>query len=434
METQSVLNRAAPRIPAEIAENVASSKAYSEWTQIHEDLAWLRREMPLGQAHPEGFDPFWVVTRHADIQEIGRQPQLFLNTRHRKVLINKKTEQALRAPAAPGAPAPVNSLVSMDAPEHGIFRRLTFGDFAPKGIKGLDEQIRRLARESVGEMLSHGSQCNFLDDVALRYPLRVILELLGLPRTDEDRMLRMTQEFFNPQDPDYSDAETAATRAGSAMSYEATARLSDFFNALTDDRRANPRDDVASIIANSQVNGELISHWDAASYYITITTAGHDTTSSSTAGAVWALAERPDVFAAVKANRDLIPGLVDEAIRWTSPVLHFMRTATQDYELSGQHIRAGDWLMLSFPSANRDEAVFDDPFVFRPDRKPNPHLAFGYGAHVCLGQHLAKMEMRIFFEEFFERVTALEIAGTPRRTISTFVGGVKSLPIRFTAA
>ena len=433
MQSQTVVTSEAPRIPDAIAENVASSKAYSEWSQIHDDLAWLRREMPLGKARPQGFDPFWVVTRHADIQEIGRQPQRFLNTPHRKVLINQTTARALTAPPAPGAPASVNSLVSMDAPEHGAFRRLTFGDFAPKGIKGLEDQIRRLARESVNEMLSHGSLCDFIDDVALRYPLRVILELLGLARSDEDRMLRMTQEFFNPQDPDYSDAETAATRAGSAMSYEAVARLRDFFDALTDDRRANPGDDVASVIANGRVNGELISHWDAASYYITITTAGHDTTSSSTAGAVWALAERPEIFAEVKADRSLIPGLVDEAIRWTSPILQFMRTATEDYELRGQQIRAGDWLMLSFPSANRDEAVFDDPFAFRPGRKPNPHLAFGYGAHVCLGQHLARMEMRIFFEEFFDRIESVELAGTPRRTISTFVGGVKSLPIHFTA-
>ncbi|WP_327754562.1 cytochrome P450 (plasmid) [Sphingobium sp. SJ10-10] len=432
MATQSQDIVGVPLIPASIAANVASPVAYGQWSQIHEDLAWLRREMPLGVAKVEDHDPFWVVTKHADIQEIGRQPDLFRNTRVRKVLLNQETDRMLSAPRPEDSPSAVNALVSMDAPEHGIFRRLTFADFAPKGIKGLDDQIRAIAREGIAQMIAHGENCEFVEDVALRYPLRVILELLGLPRTDEDRMLRMTQEFFSPQDPDFSDS--AAEKTGRAMSYDAAIALKDFFDALTESRRANPTGDVASIIANSTINGEPISHWDAASYYITILTAGHDTTSSSTAGAVWALAERPDVFAAVKNDRRLIPGLVDEAIRWTSPVIHFMRTATQDYILRGQKIRAGDWLFLSYPSANRDEDIFEAPFEFRPDRKPNSHLAFGYGAHVCLGQHLAKMEMRIFFEEFFEHVASLELRGSPTRTISRFVGGVKELPIRYRIA
>ncbi|MGE0830459.1 MAG: cytochrome P450, partial [Hyphomonadaceae bacterium] len=176
---------------------------------------------------------------------------------------------------------------------------------------------------------------------------------------------------------------------------------------------------------------QYMSHWDAASYYITVLTAGHDTTSSSTAGALWALAERPDEFARLKANQQFIPALVDEAIRWTTPLIHFMRTATADYELRGQTIRKGDWLMLAYPSGNRDEEVFADPFAFKFDRTPNPHVSFGYGAHICLGQHLARMEMRIFFEELLPRLKEVELSGKPARTRSNFVGGVKTVPISY---
>ncbi|HYG25578.1 MAG TPA: cytochrome P450, partial [Caulobacteraceae bacterium] len=167
------------------------------------------------------------------------------------------------------------------------------------------------------------------------------------------------------------------------------------------------------------------------SYYVIVATAGHDTTSSSTAGAVWGMCEHPGEFAKVKADPSLIPALVDEAIRWTTPVKHFMRSATEDTELRGRKIAKGDWLFLSYPSGNRDEEVFEEPDAFRVDRKPNRHLAFGYGAHLCLGQHLAKMEMRILFEELFKRLESLELAGEPRRAAAGFVGGPKALPIRY---
>jgi cytochrome P450 len=162
-----------------------------------------------------------------------------------------------------------------------------------------------------------------------------------------------------------------------------------------------------------------------------VATAGHDTTSSSTAGAIWALAEDPEQFARIKANPVLIPGLVDEAIRWMTPVKHFMRSATADTELGGRRIAKGDWLMLCYASANRDEEVFEDPFAFRCDRKPNRHIAFGYGAHLCLGQHLAKLEMRILFEELLPRLKSIALDGEVKMTQAYFVNGPKKLPIRF---
>ena len=199
----------------------------------------------------------------------------------------------------------------------------------------------------------------------------------------------------------------------------------------TESRRREPTGDLASTVANATINGKLISNWDATSYYITILTAGHDTTSSSLAGGIWQLADDPAQFAKVKADRSLIPGLVEEAIRWTTPINHFMRTAVQDCVLRGQQVRAGDWLMMSYLSGNRDEEVFADAGQFDVERKPNPQISFGFGAHVCLGQHLARMEMNLLFEELFNRVENIAIAGTPKRTNSVLVGGVKSVPVSF---
>jgi cytochrome P450 len=210
--------------------------------------------------------------------------------------------------------------------------------------------------------------------------------------------------------------------------------LMDFYNyfaKITAARRAEPRDDLANVIADGQIDGATISEFEALSYYVIVATAGHDTTSSTTAGAMWALCDSPEAFAKVKADPALIPGLVDEAVRWTTPVKHFMRSATADTELRGRSIRNGDWMMLCYASGNRDEEVFEDPFTFKPDRSPNRHVSFGYGAHLCLGQHLAKMEMRILFEELLPHLKSVELAGEPKLSEAVFVNGPKKLPIRF---
>ena len=192
------------------------------------------------------------------------------------------------------------------------------------------------------------------------------------------------------------------------------------------------RKSKGSVIANGRVGGELISHWDAMSQYVAIATAGHDMTSSSTAGGVGALAGDRALFAALRDDPSRIPASVEESIRWTSPLLSFMRAARQDYALRGQRIREGDWLMLSYASTNRDEAVFDEPFAFRADRSPNPQVGFGYGAHLCIGQHLARTEMRIFFKEFFRRVRTIDLDGDLERTRSINVSSIRRLPVRFT--
>ena len=212
----------------------------------------------------------------------------------------------------------------------------------------------------------------------------------------------------------------------------AVAQFEAYFAKLAAERRANPTDDVASVIANGEVDGEPLPDRDLAGYYIILAAAGHDTTSASIAGAMQALAQDPDQFAKVKADRDLLPGIVEEAIRWTTPVQHFMRTAAEDVEVGGQMIKKDDWMMLNYVSANHDPAQFDNPRQFDAARSPNRHAAFGAGAHQCLGLHLARLNMRILFDELLDRIETLELAGEPKRSKSTFVGGLKTLPIKYT--
>jgi cytochrome P450 len=243
-------------------------------------------------------------------------------------------------------------------------------------------------------------------------------------------MLQLTQELFGSADPELARDREAEFKEHQ-VNPQVVAEFMAFFRTLAEDRRKTPTQDLASVIANAVVDGQPISPMDMLGYFMVIFTAGHDTTSSSTAGALWALAANPGAFQKLKADLSLIPSLVDESIRWTTPVKTFMRTASKDTKLGERDISKGDWLMLCYASGNRDELVFDDPDVFRVDRQPNKHLAFGYGAHLCLGQHLAKMEMRILWEELIPRLTSLELAGEPAMSESFFVNGPKRLPVRF---
>ena len=412
-------------ISTPLANTIVDPFAYADGDRVDQAFAQLRRESPLAVAQPDGFDPFWVVTRHADILEVERQNDLFHNGDRSAVVTTIAADKKVREMMG-GSPHLVRSLVQMDNPDHMAYRRVTQGSFLPQNLRVLEARIRQIAKGFVDGMLAKGDQCDFARDVAFLYPLHVIMEVIGVPETDEPRMLKLTQELFGSADPELNRSGSAVgdTNTGVDTIQSVVMDFMTYFMAITEDRRANPRQDLASVIANGQVNGQPMGHLEAMSYYIIAATAGHDTTSSTTAGAMWALAENPDQWAKVKANPALINGLVEESIRWVTPVKHFMRTATADAELAGQKIAKGDWMFLSYPSGNRDEAVFEDPFSFKVDRTPNKHVAFGYGAHVCLGQHLARMEMRILWEELFARIDSVEMDGEPRRMA----------PIRFKAS
>ena len=428
------------RIPDEYAQTLVDPVAYADG-RVFGTYDWLRANQPLGRAEVAGVDPFWVVTRHADILEISRQNDLFLNGDKSPTLVSQEADARIREMMG-GSPHLLRTLIHMDAPDHPKYRALTQAWFMPQNLRSLEGRIREIARASVEKMAATGGRCDFVREVALHYPLHVVMEILGVPEADEPRMLTLTQELFGAADPELGRAARGETESipaaagaeGRRMDLGVITDFFNYFNALSADRRATPRKDLASVIANAQIDGRPISELEAMSYYIIVATAGHDTTSSSTAGAFWALAERPEELAKLKADPSLIPGLVDESIRWTTPVKTFMRTVAADTEIGGRAMSKGDWLMLCYASGNRDEQVFPDPHEFRVDRSPNKHLAFGYGAHLCLGQHLAKMEMRILWEELIPRLKSLELDGTPAMSQAVFVNGPKTLPVRFEMA
>lgn len=425
---------AAPQLPADVAKALTDPKAYGEWNGLHDKFAWARANAPLAVAEVPDYDPFWAVTRHADIMEVSRNNKIFASGVRQTTLTMKAIDALVRTQTPDGHL--IKSLVQMDAPDHMKYRLLTQTWFMPKNLRILEERIREIARETVEHMLSLGDECDFARDVALHYPLRVVMNILGVPREDEPRMLLLTQQLFGSTDPELNRdrAEITDPVAGLQMLNFVVADFENYFKDLTASRRQNPQEDVATVLANSTVNGAPIPDRELNGYYIIVATAGHDTTSASTAGAMMELARNPALFERFRSADVDKAGLIEEAVRWTTPVQHFMRSAVEDTELNGQKIKAGDWMMLCYASGNRDEAVFADPFTFNPDRAPNTQIGFGFGGHVCLGQHLARMEMRILMEELLPRLASVELTGDPARVESVFVGGLKRLPIRFKAA
>jgi len=409
---------------------LVSPETYGDENAIHAYLSDLRKSDPVHWTAPEGFRPFWSVTKYADILEIERQNDKFHNE-PRSTLMNIQTEHDLAAlwggpDPKTGRVSPFRTLVDMDDPDHRAYRGLAQAWFMPPNLKKLDARMSELAKRYVDLMMEKGPECDFAREIAVYYPLHVIMSILGVPESDEPLMLKLTQELFGGADPDMRrKGEEGTIGANTIMEFFA------YFNKMTAERRANPGEDLASVIANGKVKGCPLGDLETASYYIIVATAGHDTTSSTIAGGLRALIENPDQLAKLKANPDLLSSAIDEMIRWVTPVQHFFRTAIEDYELRGRKIEKGQALQMLYISGNRDEDAFDDPFAFRVDRENNRHVAFGYGAHVCLGQHLAKMEVRAFFKELLGRLQSIELTGEPRRIQSTFVTGLKTLPVRY---
>ncbi len=420
------------RIPADLAANLVDPTAYAN-ERIFETYHWLRANNPLGYAEVEGFDPFWVVTKHEDILRVSRDNALFHSGVRATTLSNKAT--IARVTEIAGSPHLVRSLVQMDAPDHMKYRLLTQAWFTPANLKKRTDDIQAIADKTVAHMASKGGACDFVADVALNYPLEVVMNILGVPEADFPLMLKLTQEIFGPQDPDTARfMDALSTEQFAEIIAGVVAEFSAYFEGISADRRVNPRDDLASLIAHATIDGAPIGEREAAGYYIIVASAGHDTTSSSTAAAMWALATHPDLLRRLKGDLSLVPAFVEEAIRWATPVKTFMRSPTADTELRGRRLRKGDWMMLCYASGNRDEDVFDNPYTFDIDRAPNRQLAFGNGAHVCLGQHLARQEMRILFETLLPRLQSVTLDGEPAVIESTFVNGLKRLPIRFQMA
>jgi cytochrome P450 len=393
--------------------------AYADEERFFEACALLRREDPVHLVENPNFNPFYAVTRHADVLSVELRNNVFLNE-PRPVLGTKADDER----SAKNGNL-LRTLIHVDDPEHRALRGVTSDWFLPKSLARLESRLSGLARASVDRMVELGDTCDFARDIAMPLPLNVILAILGLPESDYPRMLKLTQELFG-------NADEELRRGGSPD--DLVAVVQDFFiyfTELTQRRRESPQDDLTSVIANALIDGQPLTDIQTISYYVIAATAGHDTTSASMAGGLQALIEHPEQLALLKAHPEHLSTAVDEIIRWVTPVKHFMRTANQDAEVGGKSIRAGESVLLSYPSANRDEAVFDGPNRFDVTRSPNKHLAFGFGVHYCLGALLARMELRALLAELIPRLDHVELAGEPALMKTLFVGGLKRLPIRY---
>lgn len=410
-------------IDSSIDDVVADPATYADPAIFHPLYARIRREEPLRWTTPSTTRPFWLLSRHADIAEVSRQPQKFLSG-PRLELFTLVQEERIRA--ATGGGALHRSMLNMDGPEHRAHRGMTQSWFMPANLRKLEAGLAEQSRLLVDRLAAVDGPVDFVQQVSEIYPLQVILMILGLPPEEAPHLLKLTHDFTR--------RETAVVPEGTSRAdilVNATQAIFEYFGKVYDDRLKEPRDDVASVIAHAQIDGKPVDRFEAMSYYLLLGLAGHDTTNGTIAGAMLALIENPAELAKLKADLDLIKPAIDEFLRWETPTKTFMRTAAEDYELRGQTIRKGDGLLLVYQSGNFDEEVFGDPFEFRVDRTPNPHLTFGHGAHKCLGMHLARMEMEALFRELIGRLDSIELAGEPARPPEIMTAAImESLPVR----
>ncbi len=407
--------------------DLIAPKAYGEHGVPHDHWRELRKLEWLHPCKPEGFDAFYPVVRHDQICEISKQPERFLNG-FGIVLESTTQKEIIQADQGLGQ---MRVIIGMDPPEHRDYRKVAASWFTPRAINSVAPIVEESARTLVDTLVERASggegECEFANEVAAAHPLRVLSSILGVPSEKEPQLLRLTNELFGSDDPDLQREGEDRSQAVQALAME----FFQLFSAIIEDRRANPTDDLASLLANGKVNGEPLGIMETLGYYLITFTAGHDTTKNALAGGIRALAEHPAEYEKLKRNPDLVPSAVEEIVRWTSPVNYMKRVVAQDLEFRGQKLRKGDNLVLFYASANRDEEVFEDPYTFRIDRDPNPHLGFGIGEHFCLGTHLARQSQRALLRELIGRIDTLELAGDPVQIASSFVVGLKQLPIRY---
>src|ERR1700742_2608959 len=406
----------------EAAKVFADPTSYADEPRLHAALTHLRARAPVSLVDVRPYRPFWAITKHADIMAIERANDLWINE-PRPLLATAAGDDLARKQLEAGMG--LRTLIHMDDPQHRVVRAIGADWFRPKAMRALKVRVDELAKTYVDKMLAVGPECDFVQEIAVNYPLFVIMSLLGIPESDFPRMLKLTQELFGSDDSEF--------KRGSSNEDQLPALLDMFgyFNGVTASRREHPTEDLASAIANARIDGEPLSDIETGSYYLIVATAGHDTTSATISGGLHGLIENPDQLDRLRNDLELRPLATEERIRWVTPCKEFMRTASEDTTVRGVPIAAGESVLLSYVSANRDEDVFTDPFRFDVGRDPNKHLAFGYGVHFCLGAALARMEVSSFFSELIPRVKSIELTGDPESVATTFVGGLKHLPVRY---
>lgn len=401
--------------------DIFSPDAYLDEAEVARRCKELRRQGPVLWVDQAPYRPFWAVLRRDDIMTVERDSKTWV-AEPRQTLMPRDIEDAIIARWGVRT-GPVRTLLDMDGADHRDRRALTQSWFNSRFLDTLRDRMALLAREYVDKLAALGGECDFVEEIAVPYPLIMITAILGLPDSDAPLVLRLTQELFGAQDPERQ-------RSGE-YGQDVVMEFFQYLAGVVAQRRQQPEGDLMSVVANATLHGEPLSDMDTLSYGMLLAAAGHDTTSSSVGVGMMQLARNPGEFEKLKADPSLIPSAAQEMFRWATPVRHFLRTASTDTELGGQTIKAGEAVCLMYLSGNRDEAAFDDPDMFRVDRSPNRHVAFGYGAHHCLGRILAEMELEALFKEIVERVETIELAGEPEWVKTNHTGGLKHLPIRY---
>jgi cytochrome P450 len=386
--------------------------------QPHDAFSQLRRESPVHWFEQGRYPGFWAVTRHRDVKDISLDYERFSS--RGPVLLAPLTAPSVEESLLGAGAGSSNTILSTDPPEHRDYRDIARPYFRPSVLRRLEDRVREISRTLL-DQLAGREQLDFVTDLAAWHPLRMLCEILGVAQRDERLLLRLSNEFIGNADPEFRRPKDAP----------AAREFGEYIVRLIADRRATPREDLAGVLARARLHGEPMSDLDTVLYLMIIAVAGHDTTRSAIAGGMLALIDNPDQLRLLRDDPSLYGHAADEIVRWTSPVVHFLRTATQDCEVGGRRIRAGQRLALFYPSANRDEEVFADPFAFRVDRSPNPHLGWGFGEHYCLGANLARMEIRVLLEEMVPRLESVRLAGRPEWMASRVICGPKHLPVHW---
>jgi cytochrome P450 len=385
----------------------------------HEAWTRMRREAPVSWWDRGPGIPFWAITRHPDIVSIARQPERFQSGPRLVIGHGPELEAGLFPP----------TLIQLDPPKHGLYRQLVSKRFTPRALRSMHADIERIGGEIIDSLVgeSEAGECDFVARVAAPLPIAVIGWMLGVPREDWGLLFDWTNRIIGADDPEYQ----RAGLDGPQTAHQALGELFDYFAKLVEEKRRHPADDLVTLFARAELEGKPLPPIDVLNWCQIVVVAGNETTRNATSGGMLALIENQGELRRLQRDPRLLPSAVEEVVRWTSPIIHFARTAAEDVELRGQRIRAGDALALFYPSANRDEEVFEDPFRFRIDRDPNRHLGFGVGEHFCLGAHVARLELQVAYRHLLPRLEEVELAGPVRRLHSSLVGGVKQLPIRY---
>src|SRR5215813_10798598 len=380
----------------------------------------LRAEAPVAHFAPAGYRPFWAITKHADIVAIASEPLRFSSAHG--IILGRAHAVAV----------PSEMVVTLDPPRHGPMRRVASRRFSPGSLRRQREEIERIAVEILDRAATGGAvgECDFVERIAAPLPIAVVAWILGVPREDWELLFRWTNEVIGKDDPEY---RRPGETPGQTIR-RARGELHAYFDRLIEQRRSDPDDDLVSELIGATIDGTPLRHEQILSYCELMVEAGNETTRNAISGGLLAFCEHRGEWEKLRRRPELLADAVEEILRWVSPIVHFTRTATEDCEVRGARIRAGEKVAMFFASANRDEDVFVDPFAFRVDRRPNPHLAFGVGEHFCMGAHVARVELEVIFRHLLARLVSFEPSGPVERLRSAVNGGLKHLPLRYRLA